>query len=87
MLVRHYTILPGGLVRLLQVERNCYEMSFLDICLSYKDFYSDFMIHCRSLVFDAALGVGNKGVGFNKLNHPFVHHTLHSFAKVVCKCY
>ena len=43
---------------------------------------SDHMIYCRPLVSDAALGVGNKVVGFNKPNQPFIDHMLHGFAKV-----
>ena len=45
------------------------------------------MIHNRSLVSEATLEVGNKVVGFNKSNQPFVDHTLHGFAKAAYKWY
>ena len=47
MEIFHYSELPNGLISLLQIKEDCYQMLFLDIGLSYGGFQFDYMIHYK----------------------------------------
>ena len=64
MEIFHYSKLLSGLISLLQIKEDSYQMLFLDIGLSYGSFQFDHMIHCWSAFLEATLRVGNKFIGF-----------------------
>ena len=80
MQVFHYSKLPGGLISLLQIKKDCYKV-FLDVGLSYGGFQFDHLIDCRSLLSESTLRIGDKFVGLEKPDQSFVGHMLHSFAE------
>ena len=81
MEIFHYSKLPSGLINLIQIKEDCYQMLFLDISLSYGGFPFNHMIHCWSAFSEATLRVGNKFIRFKIPDQSFVYHVLRCFTQ------
>ena len=81
MEIFHYSELPSGLISLLQIKEDCYQMFFVDIGLSYRGFWFDYMIHCWSAFSEDTLRIGNKFIGSKISVQSFVYHALHCFTE------